>query len=157
VPPESQQDLYEAFAAASPPARVFLHRLTKITLEGFEAVPMVFTRVASDGEVLLAGPGLDQRWLVFEKAFEQTATTLRARHEAIGKRHARVRVATMPDRLFRGLLHATLLTQVSTGLPVHVDASFFPKLDRKGILDVAFEGEWNRAAIACAALVGVQA
>ena len=49
------------------------------------------------------------------------------------------------------MLHATLPTQILTGLPVHVDASFFPRLDRKGILLDGHEGDWNRAAIDCAA------
>jgi hypothetical protein len=151
VPAAAQAQLYRDFCETVPRAMVFLHELETITVERTGQAARVFTRTPDGDLVHIDGPGVEESWLLLEDDFAAVADDLRAEHDAIGNRKSRVRVAVLPGRTIRGSLHATLPTQISTGLPLHVDASFFPRLDRKGILTEGFEGEWNRAAIDCAA------
>jgi hypothetical protein len=48
-----------------------------------------------------------------------------------------------------GVLYATLPTETPSGLPGYVNASFYPKTDRKAVrFETGYDSDWNRAAIA---------
>jgi hypothetical protein len=52
----------------------------------------------------------------------------------------------------RGVLYASLPTQTASGFSGHINASFFPKTDRKGVrFDNDPESTWNRLAVRAAA------
>lgn len=52
----------------------------------------------------------------------------------------------------RGVLYASLPTQTGSGFSGHINASFFPKTDRKGVrFDNDPESTWNRLAVRAAA------
>jgi hypothetical protein len=51
-----------------------------------------------------------------------------------------------------GVLYATLPTQTPSGLPGHVNASFYPSTDRKTVrFETGYDSDWNRAAVAAVA------
>ena len=51
-----------------------------------------------------------------------------------------------------GVLYATLPTETTSGLPGHVNASFYPRTDRKTVrFESGYASDWNHAAIAAAA------
>ena len=50
------------------------------------------------------------------------------------------------------MLYATLPTQTPSGLPGHVNASFYPSTDRKTVrFETGYDSDWNRAAITAVA------
>ncbi|MCA6127291.1 sacsin N-terminal ATP-binding-like domain-containing protein [Thalassolituus oleivorans] len=64
-----------------------------------------------------------------------------------------IAIRTSPQSLDEGLLYAFLPTTQGSGLPLHINADFFPKTDRK---DVIFEGhqyqqKWNEMLVRSAA------
>jgi len=60
----------------------------------------------------------------------------------------------MGEGAIKGVLYAGLPTQSASGLLGHINASFFPRTDRKGVrFDADVESEWNRAAIRAAGRV----
>ena len=57
------------------------------------------------------------------------------------------------EAVVSGRLYASLPTDSATGWSGHVNASFYPRTDRKGVLfENDFRSQWNRAAIAAAAV-----
>ncbi|WP_205695655.1 DUF3883 domain-containing protein [Conexibacter sp. SYSU D00693] len=151
VPSSEQVRIREEFCKAVPAAMVFLRKLESITV-AWPGDSLTYRRQEVDGRVHIVAPGVDESWVVLEGQFDDRAQQLVDEHPSIGRRHARVRVAVQPDtRRANGLLYATLPTHVRTGMRLHVDATFFPDLSRKGVVLEGPEGEWNRAAIECAA------
>ena len=76
-------------------------------------------------------------------------------HLAHDKRNKEISVAvrTDPAPLKDGLLYAYLPTQQSSGLPLHINADFYPEGDRKAIIFSGHQHEqhWNEALIGAAA------
>jgi hypothetical protein len=137
-----------------PHAMLFLRKLETIdVLEQGNRLAR-FTRSLEADSVRINGPAGEETWLLSEADFTAEARTLRKRHPLIRDRHAQVRIALRPGETVDGRLYATLPTRIPTGLQLHLDSSFFPRFDRKGILlDAGYEGDWNRAAITAAALL----
>ena len=144
--------LLRQFVRQIPRAMIFLRKLEEIEIVDGTSTVARFTRVIKGDTVCISGPDGEHEWLLLEGDFDAEAEALRGRHSLIGSRHAQVRVALRPAQAISGRLYATLPTAIPTGLPLHLDASFFPRLDRKGILlESGYEAEWNRAAIGAAA------
>lgn len=144
--------LLRQFVAQVPCAMVFLRKLETIEIMDGSKKIAQFDRSVVDNTVRISGPAGEEQWLLLEGHFSVQAKTLRKRHPLIGNRHAEVRIALRPGENVSGRLYATLPTAIPTGLPLHLDASFFPTIDRKGILlESGYEAEWNRAAITAAA------
>ena len=59
-----------------------------------------------------------------------------------------------PEPLADGLLYAFLPTEQSTGLPLHINADFFPESDRKAVIFAGYQHEqaWNEMLIDAAAV-----
>ena len=148
VPPTRQRAIYDAFRASIPGAMLFLHKLASITLEHPGEPTITFRREPTDDGVRITGDGHDEQWLILKADFGDAVEELRETSRWMRDRPSSVRVAVLPGgNALKGLVHATLPTQFITGLPLHVDASFFPSPDRKSILLEGPEGEWNLAAI----------
>ena len=69
------------------------------------------------------------------------------------ERPTTVTIALPADRgITSGVLYATLPTQTPSGLPGHVNASFYPRTDRKTVrFETGYDSDWNRAAITAVA------
>jgi hypothetical protein len=148
-PAKRQQNLYREFRQEIPAAMVFLRKLESITIEHHAKPPITFRREPTEKGVRIYGPGVNQHWLILEGDFDAEAADLRLKHAQMKPRNSTVRLGVLPGGAVKGRLHATLPTQILTGLPVHVDASFFPLPDRKGIVLDGPEGDWNASAIDC--------
>jgi hypothetical protein len=85
------------------------------------------------------------------------AAALRTRYEWQIEAHRRsqVRLALpLHSPVSAGRLFAVLPTDTTTPLPFHINADFFPTIDRKRIhFDNGYQAEWNEAAVACAAAI----
>ena len=149
---EDRRRLLRQFVEQVPHAMIFLRKLREIEIGDETSTTVRFSRSARGDTVRINAPDGRDEWLILTGDFNAQAETLRQRHPLIGNRHAQVRIALRPEREIDGRLYATLPTAIPTGLPLHLDASFFPRLDRKGILvDSGYEADWNRAAIGAAA------
>jgi hypothetical protein len=152
VSAEDWQRLLRQFRQQVPASMIFLHNLREIQILRETETVACFSRWPDGGKVRISGPDGDEEWLLLEGDFSAEADSLRKKHTPIGARHADVRIALRPGKKINGHLYATLPTTIPTGLPMHLDASFFPRVDRKGILlESSYDGDWNRAAIAAGA------
>ena len=152
VTADDRRRLLRQFVEQAPQAMIFLHQLREIEIADETSTSRIFSRDPDGDTVSITGPARKQEWLILAGDFNDEAARLRRRHELIGSRHAEVRIALSPNQKVDGRLYATLPTTIPTGLPLHLDASFFPRVDRKGILlDSGYQTEWNHAAIAAAA------
>jgi hypothetical protein len=148
----ARKRLAKEFVSEIPGCMLFLRRINRIDVFDGDDHLARFRRSVGDGRVEIRGPQGVQTWLVVTGSFEREARVLRAAHHQIGQRTAEVSLAVRPGHKVEGRLFATLPTRVSTELPLHLNAAFFPRTDRKGILlDAEPEAEWNRAAIRAAA------
>ncbi len=146
-----RRQLIREFIEAIPTSMVFLRHIREVAVNSKHGSETL-RRTLRGSRLTITGERKSERWTLMEAAFEEEAARLRDQHPQIETRHARVRVALPAEDRIDGRLFATLPTQVMTGLPVHIDASFYPRQDRKGIrLDGGFRTDWNRAAIDAAA------
>lgn len=143
----------QELAEALPGASLFLKHLNTLSLcrEGQPVV--VVQRLEEEGQTLLEVNGQTQIWHILTGDFAEEESQLRQQYPQIEpKRKSIVRIALPADGNGRGLLCACLPTQMESGLPLHINADFFPSVDRKRIqMDGDYQGEWNRAALGSAA------
>ena len=139
-------------------AMLFLKRLKTLSLKSSGDLLGKYERM-DDGQSIILSDGDSSRdtiWHLLSGDFSAEAEALRSaqpgRIEA--KRRADVTLAIDSSLASRGLLWACLPTEHSLGLPFHVNADFFPTVDRKRILfDRDYQAQWNRLAIGGAARV----
>ena len=126
-----------------------------------------------NGELLLAcdlerGNGSDlivsfrpsgevEQWHILRADAAESAARLYASHprlESLG-RGTKISIGLRidPEPLAEGLLYAFLPTEQSTGLPLHINADFFPESDRKAVIFAGHQHEqaWNEMLIDVAA------
>lgn len=129
--------------------------------------------VRRNGELLLAcdldrGDGSDlivsfrpsgevEQWHILPADVAEAAARLYASHprlESLG-RGTKISIGLRidPAPLTEGLLYAFLPTEQSTGLPIHINADFFPESDRKAVIFAGHQHEqaWNEMLIDAAA------
>ena len=152
VSARDRRHLLRQFVEQVPRAMIFLRKLQEIEITDETSTIPPFRRLVDGETVHISGPAGNQEWLILAGDFNAEAAVLRQRHPLIGNRHAEVQIALAPRQTIDGRLYATLPTTIPTSMPLHLDASFFPRLDRKGILlESGYEADWNHAAIAAAA------
>lgn len=148
-------ELHDVFSKALPGAMLFLKNIQSIELKREGITSFCWTRIVEKGLLFIQQEEeAIQEWFLFEGNFQEEEQKLRAQHPTIEvKRKSRITVAipkTGDGTL--GVLCATLPTQTSSGLPVMINADFFPSSDRKRILfDNDFKSDWNRVALRAAA------
>lgn len=126
-----------------------------------------------NGELLLAcdlerGNGSDlivsfrpsgevEQWHILRADAAESAARLYASHprlESLG-RGTKISIGLRidPEPLAEGLLYAFLPTEQSTGLPLHINADFFPESDRKALIFAGHQHEqaWNEMLVDVAA------
>ena len=129
--------------------------------------------VRRNGELLLAcdldrGDGTDlivsfrpsgevEQWHILRADVAEAAARLYASHprlESLG-RGTKISLGLRidPEPLPEGVLYAFLPTEQSTGLPMHINADFFPESDRKAVIFAGHQHEqaWNEMLIDAAA------
>ncbi len=129
--------------------------------------------VRRNGELLLAcdldrGDGTDlivsfrpsgevEQWHILRADVAEAAARLYASHprlESLG-RGTKISIGLRidPEPLAEGVLYAFLPTEQSTGLPMHINADFFPESDRKAVIFAGHQHEqaWNEMLIDVAA------
>lgn len=129
--------------------------------------------VRRNGELLLAcdlerGDGSDlivsfrpsgevEQWHILRADVVEAAAQLYTTHprlESLG-RDTKISIGLRidPEPLAEGVLYAFLPTEQSTGLPMHINADFFPESDRKAVIFAGHQHEqaWNEMLIDAAA------
>jgi hypothetical protein len=159
TPPDVASSVVAEIVAVLNNSLLFLRNLRQVEVRE-NGEPRVSISIERLGEHLTLDflPGGRRRWLVLSgdasDAIERDGLT--TKFEALGKldRSRAVSVAVPVDGdPIEGRLFAYLPTQHPTGLPVHVNADFFPHASRQ---DIVLKGEgheryWNEALIAAAA------
>lgn len=134
-------------------AAPFLKQLTQIELLRNGVLHHRIEREMVDDAILIADEHNEISWLLLTGEFEREAAALKGRYPSIKefKKH-HVHIAIPEDGLTTGCLYAILPTEDQLELPFHINADFFPSIDRKGImLRSNPQSEWNRTAIRAAA------
>lgn len=158
VSAEAPRLLAEELQAILPGAMLFLRRLKSLVLKRdgkllrrYERIDEGKSIILSDGEA-----ANDTIWHLLTGDYSEWADKLRASHPGRieAKRKAEVTIAIDASLASPGVLWAWLPTEHGLGLPFHLNADFFPTIDRKRILfDKDYQAEWNRLAIRAAASV----
>ncbi len=129
--------------------------------------------VRRNGELLLAcdldrGNGSDliasfrpsgavEQWHILRADAAESAARLYAAHPRLESldRGTKISIGLRidPEPLAEGVLYAFLPTEQSTGLPMHINADFFPESDRKAVIFAGHQHEqaWNEMLIDAAA------
>lgn len=141
---------------------LFLRHIERVHLRrgGNPVFSVEIERAVEEVTLRLAPGGEPQRWLVLERSADDIVARERLfeRFQALGRleRSRVVKVAVpLDNERLDGLLYAYLPTREATGMPIHVNADFFPLASRKAIV---LDGEgherfWNEALIETAAAV----
>ena len=97
------------------------------------------------------------QWHILRADAAESAARLYAAHprlESLG-RGTKISIGLRidPEPLTEGVLYAFLPTEQSTGLPMHINADFFPESDRKAVIFAGHQHEqaWNEMLIDAAA------
>ncbi len=112
----------------------------------------------SDLIVSFRPSGTVEYWQILRADAKDAATQLYASHprlESLG-RSTKISVGLRidPEPLAEGLIYAFLPTEQLTGLPLHINADFFPEPDRKAVIFAGHQHEqaWNEMLIDTAAV-----
>ena len=148
---ESIESFMEELSQSFPRAVLFLKKLESLELFRNGNLVVQVKRKAEAGYIRVYCNNDCQRLRVLEGDFSAESWSLKNRFGPIDdNRSAHVRLALPDSPTDKGLLFAALPTELSTGLPFHIDADFFPSADRKSIVfgdSLDPRSEWNRAAI----------
>lgn len=162
VPSSIDVDIVSELERACILAAPFLKRLSALRLyaKGHRRLAISCSRDPDASDLLVevesSGNRSTRLWRTFTGDFSAERVDLKKRFgNAIeDKRSSFVTLAVPQDasESSAGLLYATLPTAHEIDVPVLINADFYPSTDRKKILfDADYQGEWNRAAIRCAA------
>lgn len=153
VPPVDDAAITELEAALLDDARrilPFLRHITAIEVRT-RAKPYRVSRRPTDEGFVIADEDEQTPWLALKADFAGAAGTIIAGSAGLIKpeRPTDITIAVpVGGAPHPGVLYATLPTQTPSGLPGHVNASFYPKTDRKSVrFENGYDSEWNRAVI----------
>jgi hypothetical protein len=157
VPPVTDRaiaELEEALLDDSRATPLFLQHINSVEV----VTPTRRYKVARDqvenGVVIRDGTTIN-RWITLTADFAPEAQPVIDRAAGLIKpeRPTVVTIALPADSgITSGVLYATLPTQTPSGLPGHVNGSFYPRTDRKTVrFEAGYDSDWNRAAIAAVA------
>lgn len=98
-----------------------------------------------------------EQWHILRTDVTEQAAVLSERypHLASLKRSTTISIGLRidPEPLSEGLIYAFLPTEQSTGVPVHINADFFPEPDRKSVIfkGLQYQQHWNEMLVGAAA------
>jgi hypothetical protein len=102
--------------------------------------------------------GAVEQWHILRVDAAEAAQPLYATHTRLEMLHRSTKISIGlridPEPLTEGLLYAFLPTEQPTGLPLHINADFFPESDRKAVIFAGHQHEqvWNEMLIDAAAV-----
>ncbi len=111
----------------------------------------------SDLIVSFRPSGAVEQWHILRADATEAARCLYATHPQLKTLHRSTNISIGlridPEPLTEGLLYAFLPTEQTTGLPLHLNADFFPESDRKTVIFAGHQHEqaWNEMLITAAA------
>ncbi|HGJ8933628.1 TPA: DUF3883 domain-containing protein [Pseudomonas aeruginosa] len=111
----------------------------------------------SDLIVSFRPSGQVEHWHILRADAADAAQRLYAMHPRLETLHRSTKISIGlridPEPLSEGLLYAFLPTEQLTGLPLHINADFFPESDRKAVIFAGHQHEqaWNEMIIDAAA------
>ncbi len=111
----------------------------------------------SDLIVSFRPSGEVEHWHILRADVADAAQRLYATHPRLETLHRSTKISIglriNPEPLSEGLLYAFLPTEQLTGLPLHINADFFPESDRKAVIFAGHQHEqaWNEMIIDAAA------
>lgn len=158
VPEDVQRRLLEEIVRAVPKALTFLRRLevVEVRADG-ELCCRAWRERRGDTLTIRVDTGSEvaiESFVLLEGSFPTEATLLRQMYEGLveGSRSHSVQIAVPTSASQEsGRYFAGLPTEDRTELPVHINGDFFPNSERKHLVREGFRGEWNAAALDCAA------
>jgi hypothetical protein len=157
VPPvtdEAIADLEAALLTTAKPTLMFLQHLSRIEVATRSKQYQV-VRDSANGILTLSDDDGAEDWLVLRADFAEQAQALALRSGGLidSERPSAVSLALpLREPIASGVLYATLPTQTPSGLPGHVNASFFPRTDRKSVkFESDLFSDWNWAGVSAVA------
>lgn len=157
VPPVSTTDIREledGLLSHASEMLLFLHHVRQIEVIT-EARVYSVERRDMDGGRRIVDDETEREWLLLFGDFADDAAVLKEQYPGLIKtdRPQTITIALALDgSVTAGRLFATLPTQSSSGLPGHIDSSFFPTTDRKAVVfETDPRSRWNQAAMVAAA------
>lgn len=159
IQPNQIDDFVHEIEHALPKAAIFLKQINLLELYRNGKRLCRVERVSTERNIELTVNGQKIIWEIFRGDFSADAREIREKYRGVIEETRRNDVAiAVPDSLFvQGFLFADLPTEMSTNLPFHIEADFYPSSDRKRILlDDSISAEWNRLAIRSAARLMVE-
>ncbi len=111
----------------------------------------------SDVIVSFRPSGEVEQWHILRADVIEAATRLYEIHPRLESLHRSTKISIGlhidPEPLADGLFYAFLPTEQSTGLPLHINADFFPESDRKAVIFTGYQHQqaWNEMLIDAAA------
>ena len=111
----------------------------------------------SDLKVSFRPSGEVEQWQILRADATDAAQSLYAEHPRLQALHRSTKISiglrVDPEPLTEGLLYAFLPTEQLSGLPLHINADFFPESDRKALIFAGYQHEqaWNEMIIDAAA------
>lgn len=162
VPSDVADRVLDEVRSILPSSLLFLRNLERVELlRSGQLVASVDVHRTDTGLQLVTGPQQAvKRWIVQSRSADDLIVSNRLMERFPGladlNRATTVSIAVpLDDDVIDGLLYAYLPTKHATGLPLHVNADFFPHASRQEIVleSESQERFWNEAMLAAAAAI----
>jgi hypothetical protein len=155
-PPMTDADvarLEEELHEAAGTALMFLDRTQLLSVESPGRATNV-GRKRQEDQITVTVNGDSSGWLLLEGEAEG-ASLLKQEYEPDSKRSSVVQVAVPVEESVVGRIFADLPTDTRTGWSGHINGTFFPRQDRKGVEfnSRGFRGKWNDLLLDAAAIL----
>lgn len=134
-----------------PTAIIFLKQIRQIQLMENGKIILDVVREDCGGEVIVA---IDDKntvkktvWRLIKGEISSEAAEFLSEYERdLGKRKTEILIALSDSPSVEGLIYSSLPTEHKTKLPFHINADFFPTLNRKSIFlsDQSIKSKWNK-------------
>lgn len=139
---------------------LFLRHVRKAEVRRNDQLLLACDLDRSEGSDLIVSfrpSGEIEHWHILRADVADAAKHLYATHPRLESLHRSTKISIGlridPEPLAEGLLYAFLPTEQLTGLPLHINADFFPEPDRKAVIFAGHQHEqaWNEMLIDAAA------
>jgi hypothetical protein len=160
VSPTHIDQLADDFQTVLSKSLLFLRHVRKAEVRRNGQLLLACDLDRSEGSDLIVSfrpSGEVEHWHILRADAADAAKHLYATHPRLESLHRSTKVSIGlridPEPLTEGLLYAFLPTEQSTGLPLHINADFFPESDRKAVIFAGHQHEqaWNEMLIDAAA------
>ncbi|XKF14679.1 DUF3883 domain-containing protein [Halomonas sp. BLK-85] len=160
VTPSHMDQLVSDFQAVLRKSLLFLRHVRKAEVRRNGELLLACDLDRSEGSDLIVGyrpSGAVEHWHILRANVDDKAQQLYAKHPQLERLNRSTNISIGiridPEQIEEGLLYAFLPTEQKTGLPLHINADFFPESDRKAVIFAGHQHEqaWNEMLIDAAA------